>query len=466
MRFRLLFLSGLLLFTCVSTEAQERLSYTDFMVWVRDYHPVARQADLTLDLGRQELRAARGAFDPLVFGNMDQKQFKGTEYYNTQEAGLLLPTLAGVELQGLVERNTGDFLNSENVVPESGLFAIGAAVNLGKGLFIDERRASLQQAKIFALSTEMERIQVLNDLYLEAVKAYWKWAGSYANLEVRREGLKLASIRFEGIVSSFEQGDLPAIDTVEAYTQVLSRTIQLQKAENSFFASTQDLNVFLWDMDQNPIYLDPEVIPQELQEYFPSGINREVFRELVARHPELRLLDYDLDHLEIERRYKAEQLKPTVKLKYNFLTENLGGMEGIGFMENDYKFGVEIATPLFLRKARGGLGLTRTKISMVGNKRDLKSQQLRAKLEQGFNDYQVLNQQIATFRDNISGLERLLEGERVKFDLGESSLFLINARETSLFDALLVNNSLFVDKNIAFSKVRTAAGLGFEGVNP
>lgn len=466
MRFLLLFFSCVLVAGCSSGRAQDILTYSDFMVWVRDFHPVARQADLTLDLGKQELRTARGGFDPMVFGNMDQKQFKDTEYYNTQEAGLLLPTLAGVELQGIVERNTGTFLNSENVVPENGLFAIGAAVNLGKGLFIDKRRASLQQAKIYAMATEMERIQVLNDLYLEAVKTYWKWAGSHANLEVRREGLKLASIRFEGIKSSFEQGDLPAIDTVEAYTQVLSRTIQLQKAENSFFASTQDLNVFLWDMEQNPIYLDPDVVPQELEEYFPVGIEKEVYRELVARHPELRLLEYDLDHLEIERRYKAEQLKPTVKLKYNLLTENLGGMEGIGFMENDYKFGVEIASPLFLRKARGGLGLTKTKISMVGYKRDLKSQQLRAKLEQGFNDYQVLNQQIATFRNNISGLERLLEGERVKFELGESSLFLINARETSLFDAILVNNSLFVDKNIAFSKVRTAAGLGFEGVLP
>ncbi|MDN3688394.1 TolC family protein [Cyclobacterium jeungdonense] len=464
MRFLLLFFSCVFVAGCSSGRAQEILTYSDFMVWVRDFHPVARQAELTLDLGKQELRAARGGFDPMVFGNMDQKHFKGTEYYNTQEAGLFLPTLAGVELQGTVERNTGTFLNSENVVPENGLFAIGAAVNLGKGLFIDQRRASLQQAKIYAMATEIERIQVLNDLYLEAVKAYWKWAGSHANLEVRIEGLKLASIRFEGIKSSFEQGDLPAIDTVEAYTQVLSRTIQLQKAENSFFASTQDLNVFLWDMEQNPIYLDPDVVPQKLEEYFPVGIEKEAYRELVARHPELRLLDYDLDHLEIERRYKAEQLKPTVKLKYNFLTENLGGREGIGFMKNDYKFGVEIASPLFLRKARGGLGLTKTKISMVGNKRDLKSQQLRAKLEQGFNDYQVLNQQISTFRNNISGLERLVEGERVKFELGESSLFLINARETSLFDAILVNNSLFVDKNIAFSKVRTAAGLGFEGL--
>ncbi|SHN33833.1 Outer membrane protein TolC [Cyclobacterium lianum] len=445
-----------------SSQAQETLNYTDFMAWVRDYHPVARQAELNLELGRQEIRMARGGFDPKLYGNLDEKQYQGTEYYNKQEAGILVPTVGGVELQGTVERNTGTYLSSENTVPENGLFAVGAAVNVGKGLFIDKRRAALQQAKIYALAREEERKQTLNDLYLDATDAYWRWAGAYADLMVREEGLRLASIRFEGIKSSFEQGDLPAIDTVESYTQVLNRSISLQEAENTFFARTQELNVFLWDDDQNPLYLEPGIYPQVLAEYATGIPQIDAFRELISSHPELRLLDYDLNYLEVERRYKAEQLKPEVKLKYNFLTETFGGLEGMGFLENNYKFGVKISTPLLLRKERGGLGLTKTKISMVNNKRDLKYQQLRAKLEQEFNTFQVLINQLATFRANINGLERLLEGERTKFEMGESSLFLINARETSLFDALLVNNSLFVKRNIGFSKVRNAAGLGFE----
>jgi len=443
-------------------QAQETLNYTDFMAWVLDYHPVARQADLNLELGRQEIRMARGGFDPKLYGSMDEKQYQDTEYYNKREAGINVPTLGGVEFQGTVEQNRGTYLNSEQNVPDNGLFAVGAAVNVGKGLFIDERRAALQQAKIYALAREEERKQTLNDLYLDATDAYWKWAGAYADLMVREEGLRLASIRFEGIKSSFEQGDLPAIDTVESYTQVLNRTIQLQEAENVYFARTQELNVYLWDSDQNPLFLEPGIFPQVLDEYVSGIPDMEVFREIIATHPELRLLDYDLNYLEIDRRYKAEQLKPEVKLKYNFLTETFGGMEGVGFLENNYKFGVKISTPLLLRKERGGLGLTKTKINMVNNKRDLKFQQLRAKLEQEFNNFQVLNRQLATFSDNINGLERLVEGERTKFEMGESSLFLINARETSLFDALLVNNSLFVKKNIGFSKVRNAAGLGFE----
>jgi outer membrane protein TolC len=371
--------------------------------------------------------------------------------------------MAGIELKGLVEQNRGIYLNAENNVPQGGLMAVGASVNVGQGLFIDRRRAALRQAEIFAASTSEERRQLLNGLYLDATQAYWNWAGAYADLLVREEGVRLAEIRFEGIKSSFEQGDLPAIDTVEAYTQVLNRVIHLQEAENRFFARTQDLNVYFWDENQNPIFLEQGVLPERLENEYFGQVDINTFRSIIVEHPDLRLLDYDLEYLNVDRRWKAEQLKPVVKINYNFLTESFNGLENAPFFENNYKWGVQISTPIFLRKERGALGVTKAKINMVEYKRDLQYQQLTARLEQEYNNLLVLNKQVNTFEDNIAGLERLLEGEKIRFDMGESSLFLINARETSLFDAILVMNSIFVQKNISFSRVRTAAGLGFDG---
>jgi hypothetical protein len=60
---------------------QDTLTYDDFLEWVRSYHPVARQADVTLEMGRQELRMARGGFDPLLYGTLDEKNYNGSEYY-------------------------------------------------------------------------------------------------------------------------------------------------------------------------------------------------------------------------------------------------------------------------------------------------------------------------------------------------------------------------------------------------
>jgi outer membrane protein TolC len=455
----------LLLFIAKPTKAQENiLTYDEFMLWVLENHPISNQSDLFLQFGEQQVRKARGGFDPYLYGSLDEKQFKETEYYNKREAGLLVPTVAGVELQGVVEQSRGTYLNSEENLPENGLYAVGAAINIGNGLFIDKRRAALRQAKILNAASQEERRQGLNLLYFDAAAAYWKWSGAYADLKVTQEGLRIAEIRFEAVKSSFEQGDLPAIDTVEAFTQVLDRTIKLQKSENKLFSSAQELNVYLWDSEENPIDLDPLVVPQELTNNFPIALEKETFVQAILNHPELRLLDFDLDYLDVERRYKAEQLKPKVKLKYNFLTETFGGLEQAGFLDNNYKFGIQVTTPILLRKERGNLGLTRTKIKDVNYKRDLKFEQLRAKLEKAYNEYQILGRQSFTFAQNITALESLLRGERIKFDLGESSLFLINSREKGLFDALLVNNSLYVDLNIAYSKIRTAAGLGFEGL--
>jgi outer membrane protein TolC len=445
--------------------SQDVLTYEEFLTWVQLNHPIAKQGDLTLELGKQELRMARGGFDPYLFANHDEKKFNETEYYRKREGGLLIPTVAGVEFKGLLEQNSGVYLNSENRIPQTGLVTLGASVNLGQGLLIDRRRLALRQAQIYQESTVQERNLMLNDLYLSATESYWEWAKSYADLRIYQEGLELAQFRFEGIRTSFFQGDLPAIDTVEAYTQVLNRTIRLQDAENSFFAKTQEVNVFLWDEYENPLFLQVETVPEGLSIDKSTNLEIDAFRSLIPVHPEIRLMNFDIDYLQVDRRWKMEQLKPVVKFNYNFLSETISGMEVGPFFENNYKFGLTISSPIFLRRERGSLGITNAKINITEYKRDLVYQKLIADLEKQYNNFLVLNRQLVTFENNINGLERLLEGERVRFDLGESSLFLINAREVALFDALAVLNSLYAQRNISISRVRTAAGIGFEVSN-
>ena len=69
--------------------------------------------------------------------------------------------------------------------------------------------------------------------------------------------------------------------------------------------------------------------------------------------------------LEIERRWKAEQLKPQIDLKYNALTESLGGVQTGGFNEQDFTFGVDVKVPVFLRKERGGYNSQKLKLKKV-----------------------------------------------------------------------------------------------------
>lgn len=446
-----------------NSKAQEidTLAYDSFMEWVLEYHPMATQAELNTVMGDMEVRTARGGFDPMIYGNLDKKSYNETLYYDKREAGISIPTWAGIELNGSYEQNTGKYLNPESNVPNDGLFTAGASVNLGQGLILDQRRAALRQAQLYQQSTESQRRQMLNSLYLQATDMYWRWALAYSNQEVLKEGVELAEIRYRAVKSSFKFGDVAAIDTVEAFSQLLNRQYKLQAAQNTLFATTQELNTYLWDEDGNPINLNEEIYPERLEADFTTIVNKEELRTMVASHPELQIADFELASLDVERKLKAQQIIPVVKLKYNFLTESLNDFDNAGFFENNYKWGISVYTPLFLRKSRGSLGLAKAKIDFKQNSRDIKEIQLRTKLESELNNLENLNSQILTFEQNVFSLEALLQGEVRRFEIGESSLFLVNAREVSVFDSKLTLNELISKRKIANAKTRYAAGLGF-----
>ncbi|QYH38517.1 TolC family protein [Algoriphagus sp. NBT04N3] len=453
---------GLFLSSLTYGQAADTLRAETFISWLQAYHPMARQAEIQLEFGDMELRTARGAFDPLVYGDLDSKQYKETNYYDKREAGVIIPTWAGIELNGTFEQNNGQFLNEERTVPSGGLFAAGAAVNLGQGLILDERRASLRQAQIYQQSTEVERARMLNELYVRGYEAYWNWALTYANQEALEEAVRLTQFRFEGIVSSYKQGDVAAIDTVEAYSQLLNRQYRLQNARNEYFAATQFLSAFLWSEDGFPMVLDEQTIPENLEIDLSLVLNPEELRTFITNHPELQLVDYELAGLEIDRKLKAQSLLPVVKLKYNFLVETLDGFQEAPFFENNYKFGLSVYTPLLWRKARGSLGLAKAKIDFKQNSRDIKALELRTKLEAEINNFSALSTQVQVFSENVFSLQRLLDAEIRKFDMGESSLFLVNAREVSVFDSRLTLNQLIAKRKVAVAKARFAAGIGFE----
>jgi hypothetical protein len=72
----------IVLFLTLFSNAQEVFTQQQFFDVVKAYHPVARQAVLGVDMARADITAARGGFDPLVQSDWNQKEFKGTQYYD------------------------------------------------------------------------------------------------------------------------------------------------------------------------------------------------------------------------------------------------------------------------------------------------------------------------------------------------------------------------------------------------
>ena len=119
------FFAGFVLVS-LSLNAQEVdlsvLNFKEYLGFVKKYHPIAKQAQLTLNIGQANLLKSRGGFDPKIEVDYNTKQFKGTEYYDKLNAVFKIPTWYGINLKASFEQNEGVYLNPETTVPDDGLY--------------------------------------------------------------------------------------------------------------------------------------------------------------------------------------------------------------------------------------------------------------------------------------------------------------------------------------------------------
>ena len=407
------------------------LDFDQYLELVRMNHPVARQAGLIINRAEANLRKARGAFDPKLESNYDRKEFKKTEYFDILNAGLKIPTWYGIELKAKYENNSGEFLNPQNKVPEDGLFAAGISVPVGQGLFINDRMAALRQAKIFRKQSEAEQQIMLNDILYQASVAYFDWLMAYRELKLYRNFRENAALRLEGVKSSFEAGDKPAIDTVEAKISFQNRSLELEQARVDYIKASLKLGTFLWQEDNIPLEINENLFPTQarLNETIEIGLQD---LELES-HPKIRSLSYKIQALEYEKRLKANKLLPDLNLEYNFLTEDYDQLNSLNY--DEYKFGIKFSLPLFLRKERGVLQLSKIKLENAGFDLYTGRLDLRNKIQALREQLESLKVQNELAQGLVTSYRQMLQGEERKLELGESSIFLVNSRETSLLSA-------------------------------
>lgn len=446
-----------------ATDSLVLLAYDDFIQQVLQNHPAAKQAQLLERQSQAILLEARGGFDPYLFSEFQQKSFDGKNYYTTSESGLKIPTWYGLTAKGAYQTARGVYLNPENRLPEDGQAILGINASLLRGMFIDDRRAALQQARLTARLNAAERTSRLNDLAFEATTAYWSWAAAYNEKLVLEKTLTLARVRLENLVESFRQGDKPAIDTLEAFIAVQNRQLELQDANLAFQNAIVQVRQLLWTNDSTESGTSFPYRPYQLLEL--PGTSPlpplAIYLESLQQHPELVAYLVKSAQLDVEKRLVAEGLKPQLDVEYNLLGNGARfGDAGIGnlLLEN-YKWGLQFSFPVLLRKTRGKLESIRVKILDTDYSIQQKKRALSAKLESYYNEAQNTLQQAARYQAMTDNYRNLLTAEQRKFELGESAVFLLNTREQKLLETELKLAKLRCSAPKAMAAVAWAAGI-------
>lgn len=431
----------LLCFTGFIAAAQQlesgELSFNEYLGYVKKFHPLVRQANLEISGAQAELMAARGAFDPKIEVDYNEKEFKNTEYYSLLNSSFKIPTWYGIELKAAFDNSEGVYVNPQNTTPNSGLTSVGINIPLAQGLLINRRMADLRTAKIQQQLSDAERkIMVTNAVY-DASLAYFNWKKMHSEVELYSTYLDYARTRYKGIIKLIQAGDKPAIDSIEAGITIRNRKLTLEDARLKLAKARLELSNYLW-IDNVPVELSENITPEEnIDESVADNLGINILlTEMppLENHPKLLAMQRKLDILEVERRYKANLLLPKIDVSYNYLSEP---SYFDSYRLEDYKIGLNFSFPIFLRKERGGLQLTKVKIRDGELDLDLERVSIKNKITAQQTEIISITEQRKLIDELVGDYNTMLDSEERLFSFGESSIFLINTRENNVVNAKL-----------------------------
>lgn len=425
-----LLLFSLMLLNCLNLKAQEQgdtLRFEPYLDLVKKNHPLAKQAGLQSAFAAARRKKAKGAFDPTIRSNWDEKYFDSKHYFQIFETQIEVPLQYGLKVNGAYERNEGVFLNPENKTDAYGLWALGIEANLGQGLLFDQRRAGLKLADIQQAQFENTRVQIINTLLFNAALSFIDWQEKSAIQKILKEGLTLANVYFEATKAAFENGEKPAIDTLEAMLVVQDRNNDIQQNAISLSKNEQLVRQYLWENGKNVVTLN-----QEAAQLQTASFNQSVppnTNDMIASFPKIKEKQLKQTSYQVEEKLKKEKLKPKVKLKYQPLLATSDSNIVPSYSINDYKWGISFGMPLLRRVAKADLEENRLKQEALNYEIKTIQAELRAKIDFNKEQQRQLVNLLVLQRSNTSNYRLLLEGEQERFKFGESSVFLLNKRQ-------------------------------------
>ncbi|MBL7857264.1 MAG: TolC family protein [Cyclobacteriaceae bacterium] len=412
------------------------MSLDEFYGIILAYHPVVKQASLLNSVAQQEIRLARGNFDPKVNTQWNLKELDDKSYYNKLNAYIAIPTWFPVNPKVGVEQNEGVYLNPENFITSERQYYAGVSIPIGRGLFTDERRAAVKQAELFQDIAIAEQVKVVNKILLQAAKDYWQWYYTYYQYRLMNRSVEIAEEIFRRVKLNAALGEASVIDTVQAKIILQTRLVEQQEAILAFQNAGIILSNYLWSEQREPLQLSNSIAPvlgEADGQLLRTSYLEELLMQARENHPELLKLKVKLEQLEVERRLASEFLKPQLDLNYTALSQPSGGWDMD--LTNNYKFGLDFSFPIFLRKERSKVALTKLKIQHTTFEQQQTQREILNEVNRAFNELTNTNTIVQQQSEMANLYDRLLQAELLNLENGESDLFKISIQQEKLIQA-------------------------------
>jgi outer membrane protein len=238
------------------------------------------------------------------------------------------------------------------------------------------------------------------------------------------------------------EGDAAAIDSVEARAEWERRELAEIDAQASAASARLTIAGYLWDREGAPLALPAQSAPATAplsQGLADDGVDAAALARLAREHPAVRQARARWLQAEAQRRLTLTQVLPSASAEVSALAagRSLGDLPSLSDAADDAKAGVALRIPLFARRELGRLRAAEDRARQLAVERDRVMREVQLAARRALLEVRAAEAQLDGQARVLAASETLLAAEQRRFDLGESSLLVVNLRERAVLDERL-----------------------------
>ncbi len=419
---------------------------------------VAARADV--DAAEGDAVAANGAFDPTWKTRAVNVPVGG--YPQTRVDSVIeVPTpLWGATIFGGYRLGLGKIQDyyGERTTWSAGEVRAGVSVPLLRNGPIDRRRASIERAELgrqlAGLTVEQQRLEVGR---LAALR-YWDWVAAGRRRAIAQALLELAKARDTQLAGRAKAGEVAAIDRQENQRAVVQREGVLVQAQRGVEQAAFELSLYLRDDQQRPTALTDDRLPSGLPDADEALAPPIELDQALARRPDLQRLLDQRKQQQVELRLLDNQLLPSLDLGAAF-SQDFGrspspSYDALGKPELELSVSLEV--PLLYRAPLGRQRAGRAALTKLDAQLQLARERVEVEVRDAASALHAARQRVALTRQEIELAAKLEQGERTRFELGDSTLLFVNLREQGTAEARLREIDALADFHKALASLKAA----------
>jgi outer membrane protein TolC len=440
----------------------EELRLADVQASVDRSYPALRAALRDRDVAEGELRSAKGAFDPNLrtTANVDAvnyyKQFRvGTE--------LVVPTpLWGTTFFGGWGYGDNDFpIYYGNYVTNAlGEARLGASIPLWRNGPIDRRRANIERAELARTLAEAGIAQQKIEITRVTTLRYWDWVAAGRRLLIARALLEIAVSRDAGIAARVDRGDLPSIERLDNSRAIVQREGFVVSAQRELERAAIELSIFWRDARGEPRIATADQLPSAIPD--PIALDSAtIARDAAAaraRRPEVQRLVLQVQQNEVERRFAKNQMAPAIDFRVAGAVD-LGrnpDPTNLSRERPELQLGLVVDIPILNRANDGRVQAADANIAKLEDQRRLAQDRVGTEVADAVSALDAARKRLDAARREVALAAALEAAERQRFDLGDSTLLVVNLREQASAESRLREIDALLDAQRAIASYRAS----------